>query len=152
MTRTLGTYGTLLMRRVEEVEIPEHLKEPCVYDVPWKDENGEFITDFIDGQDIMCWITQGDISDRTNEKLGTTDKGIIMYRQILKEEMAKVERGEDPLGTIRDPDENLFIELPLERKKHHFSHGFAATTMRFHTRHAPVVKDLIELFSSVGVK
>ncbi len=105
-----------------DVEIPDNLKEVCVYEVPYKDQNGAFITDYIDGQDIMCWITQGAVADRTNEKLGTTDKGIILFRQMLKEQIAKVAKGEEPINVFRDPAANQFIELPLERKKkHHFS-------------------------------
>jgi hypothetical protein len=41
--------------------------------------------------------------ERTRERLGTSDKGIVLYRRMLLEELAKVERGEDPLGVIRDP-------------------------------------------------
>jgi 5,5'-dehydrodivanillate O-demethylase len=134
-----------------EVEIPEKLKEVCLYDVPFRNERGEFINDFIDGQDMMCWITQGSIADRTNEKLGTTDKGIIFYRQLLKEQISKVENGEEPINVFRDPAKNQFIKLPLEREKHHFSEGFASMTQRFQTKYCPVAKDLIELFERVGV-
>jgi 5,5'-dehydrodivanillate O-demethylase len=134
------------------VEIPENLKTPSFYEVPYRDANGEFLMDYIDGQDIMCWITQGAISDRTGERLGTTDKGIILYRQVLKEQIEKVNRGEDPLAVMRDPAKNQMIELPLERHKHHFSSGFAAITMRFQTKFCPVVDELIDLFSKVGVK
>jgi 5,5'-dehydrodivanillate O-demethylase oxygenase subunit len=135
-----------------EVEIPAHLKEIPLYEVPYRDGKGEFITDYIDGQDIMCWITQGAIADRMDERLGTTDKGIIFYRQMLKTEIAKVERGEDPLGTIRDPEENQIIVLPLERKKHHFSDGFESVFKRFQTRFSPIIEDVVELFAKVGVK
>lgn len=134
------------------VEVPDNLKDIPLYEVPYRDANGEFLTDYIDGQDIMCWITQGAIADRTDERLGTTDIGIIHYRQLLKEQIDKVKKGEDPLAVIRDPEQNRFIELPLERKKHHYSHGFAATTKRFQTRFCPVVDELIELFSQAGVK
>ncbi|WP_134704231.1 aromatic ring-hydroxylating dioxygenase subunit alpha [Ammoniphilus sp. YIM 78166] len=136
----------------EEVEIPEHLKEIPLYEVPYKDENGDYLLDYIDGQDIMCWITQGTIADRTDERLGTTDKGIIAYRQMLKEQIAKVEHGEDPIGTIRDPEKNQFIELPLERHKHHFSAGFKSVFSRFQTRFSPTIAEVVELFAKVGVK
>ncbi|MCL6598131.1 MAG: Rieske 2Fe-2S domain-containing protein [Alicyclobacillus macrosporangiidus] len=135
-----------------DVAIPEKLRKLCVYEVPWRDENGEFITDYIDGQDIMAWVTQGPIADRTNERLGTTDKGIILFRKLLVEQIQRVEQGLDPMGVIRDPAKNEFISLPVERKKHHFSEGFESVTMRFQTRYCPVVSDLIELFRTVGVK
>jgi 5,5'-dehydrodivanillate O-demethylase len=134
------------------VEIPSELKETVLYEVPYLDADGNFLTDYIDGQDIMCWITQGSIADRTTERLGTTDKGIILFRQVLKEQIAKVERGEDPMGVIRDPEKNQFIELPLERKKSHFSDGFGHITKRFQTRFSPVVDELIEFYEKKGVK
>jgi hypothetical protein len=33
-----------------------------VYEVPLKDERGEWLRDYVDGQDIVAWITQGRIS------------------------------------------------------------------------------------------
>ena len=51
---------------------------------------------------------------RTSEKLATSDEGVILYRRLPEEQLAKVERGEDPL--VRDParDERS-IEIPRER-------------------------------------
>ncbi|GMA63284.1 Rieske 2Fe-2S domain-containing protein [Alicyclobacillus fastidiosus] len=135
----------------EGVEIPESLQKLCLYEVPWRHPDGEFITDYIDGQDIMTWVTQGAIADRSDEHLGTTDKGIILLRKLYAEQINKVRQGIDPLGVIRDPAKNTIINLPLERKKHHFSEGFESVTMRFQTRHCPVAKDLIDLFANPGV-
>lgn len=131
-----------------KTEIPESLKEIPLYDVPFIDQKGKYLVDYIDGQDIMCWITQGRIADRTDEKLGTTDKGIILFRQMIKEQIKKVQNGEDPIGVIRNPAENVFIELPLEKKKHHYSDGFAAITKRFQTRFAPNVEELITFYEN----
>ena len=50
------------------------------------------------------WETQGPFSDREHERLATSDKGIVMLRELMLEQIAKVERGEDPMGVIRDPD------------------------------------------------
>lgn len=57
-------------------------------------------------QDICAWVAQGPISDRTQEHLSPGDKGIILYHKMLEENMKRVARGEDPLGTIRDPAKN----------------------------------------------
>ena len=57
-------------------------------------------------QDEMAWVGQGAITDRTQEHLVTSDKGIILYRRMLLENLEKVERGEDPMGVIRDPARN----------------------------------------------
>src|SRR3954469_6821270 len=63
--------------------VPVHLTERVhIYDVPFKDENGEFIVDNVDGQDMMAWVTQGPIADRTRENLGSSDKGVAMYRRV----------------------------------------------------------------------
>jgi len=57
-------------------------------------------------QDAMAWIGQGPISDRTKEHLVTSDKGVVLYHNLLLENIQKVERGEDPMGVIRDPELN----------------------------------------------
>jgi 5,5'-dehydrodivanillate O-demethylase oxygenase subunit len=54
-------------------------------------------------QDHMAWETQGPIADRTRERLATSDRGVTMLRELLKRELAKLERGEDPIGVCRDP-------------------------------------------------
>src|SRR5207253_5782950 len=77
-----------------------------ISDVPYIHENGRLVVETINGQDMMAWVTQGDISDRTTERLGTSDKGVILFRNLLLEQIEKVERGEDPLGVIRDPARN----------------------------------------------
>jgi 5,5'-dehydrodivanillate O-demethylase len=56
--------------------------------------------------DYMAWITQGPVAVRPEEHFGRTDRGIILYRQLLNDSIAKVQRGEDPHGIIRDPAMN----------------------------------------------
>ena len=55
---------------------------------------------------MMAWVTQGEISDRTTERLGTSDKGVILFRNLVLEQIEKVERGEDPMGVVRDRAKN----------------------------------------------
>lgn len=62
------------------------------------------------------WFTQGPIADRTLEKLGESDVGIIEYRKMLREQLEKVRRGEDPINVFRDPSKNVCIDLPHEEK------------------------------------
>ena len=64
-------------------------------------------------QDHMAWETQGPIADRTVERLATTDRGVVLLRNVLKREIEKVQRGEDPMGIIRDPDHPM-IDTHLE--------------------------------------
>jgi 5,5'-dehydrodivanillate O-demethylase len=55
-------------------------------------------------QDHMAWETQGPIANRSTERLATSDRGIVMYRNVLKREIEKVQMGLDPLATVRDPN------------------------------------------------
>ncbi len=96
-------------------------------DVPYKDKEGNFILDTISGQDMMVWITQGDISNRTTERLGSSDKGIILYRSLLLEHIDMVDRGEDPPGIIRNPEENTLIEIPREKDARYVAGNFMET-------------------------
>ena len=122
--------------------------EVPVYDVPWKDERGEFLVDFVDGQDIMAWVTQGPIADRTRECLGSSDQGLAVYRNLLFEQMEVVRNGGDPLGVIRDPAKNEFIELPQEREKYGQGASFLAESMDMgHARYSPLKDELCQLFS-----
>jgi 5,5'-dehydrodivanillate O-demethylase len=81
---------------------------------PWHREDGSFITDTILGTDYMAWITQGSVAPRNHEHLGLVDKGVILFRQLLNENIEKVQRGEDPMGTIRDPAQNESIHIRTE--------------------------------------
>jgi 5,5'-dehydrodivanillate O-demethylase len=131
----------------EGVAAPAHLLERTWhYDVPFRDERGEFTLQYTDSQDIMAWLTQGTIADRSIERLGTTDVGIIAYRQMLLRELKNVEDGRDPMGVIRDPS-HATIELPLEKNKHHKSDGFEKTTRRSRASFSPVLEDLIAVFT-----
>jgi 5,5'-dehydrodivanillate O-demethylase len=57
----------------------------------------------VQAQDRMALETQGPIADRTRERLATSDRGILLYREILKREIEKVQRGLDPIGVVRTP-------------------------------------------------
>ena len=54
-------------------------------------------------QDVMAIETQGPISDRENERLGTADRGVVLLREMLRREIEKVQQGLDPIGVVRDP-------------------------------------------------
>jgi 5,5'-dehydrodivanillate O-demethylase len=133
------------------VQAPQHLLDRVpVYEVPWLDSTGEYILDMIDGQDIMAWVTQGPIADRTKENLGSTDQGVSILRRMAHRELKKVARGEDPLGTVRDPAKNTCIKLPLESDKYHYRDGFLSLLGRSQARYSPYARDLIRLFQPEG--
>ena len=62
----------------------------------------------VQAQDHMAWETQGAIADRTVEHLASSDRGIVLYRNMVKREIEKVRQGLDPLGLVRDPDHEPF--------------------------------------------
>jgi 5,5'-dehydrodivanillate O-demethylase len=131
----------------KDAHVPPHLyKDVHLYTVPYKDDNGDFLVETVDNQDMMAWVTQGTIADRTAENLGASDKGIAMYRRVLRRELKKMEDGLDPMCVIRDPEKNRRIDLPNERDKHHNSDGFAAFLLRTHSRYSPIAQDLVNVF------
>jgi len=62
-------------------------------------------------QDTMTWETAGPIADRTEERLATSDKGIIMLREMLKREIQKVQQGIDPIGVFRNRETIIDTQL-----------------------------------------
>lgn len=66
-----------------------------------------FRMDEVQAQDHMAWETQGPLADRTVERLATADQGIVMYREMLRREIEKVQRGIDPKAVVRDPDHGI---------------------------------------------
>jgi len=77
-----------------------------------RDPDRGYAMDTFPSQDTMAWETQGPIFDRTKEHLGASDKGIAIFRQMLKEQIEIVQHGGEPMGVFRDPEKNQLIELP----------------------------------------
>jgi 5,5'-dehydrodivanillate O-demethylase len=83
--------------------------------VPLYMADGMLIPDIQRNQDFMCWITQGDIAKRDHEKLGESDKGIILFRKQLLSQVEILRDGGEPnINILRDPAMNECIELPIE--------------------------------------
>jgi 5,5'-dehydrodivanillate O-demethylase len=85
------------------------------YEIPWRDERGRHIVDYVEGQDIMAWVTQGPVTDRSLEHLGKSDVGVALMRRMFKENLEEVAAGRDPIGVVREPHER--IDLPCEKNK-----------------------------------
>jgi 5,5'-dehydrodivanillate O-demethylase len=66
-----------------------------------------FRWDAVQAQDHMAWETQGPIADRSREHLSYSDRGAVLFRKVLKENIEAVQRGEDPLGMVRDPNHDM---------------------------------------------
>jgi hypothetical protein len=92
--------------------VPQPEDPPVVYIPSCRDDSGDYSMESITAQDTMAWESQGPIADRTTEHLGAGDRGIVMFRQMLLQQIAIVEEGGEPMGVIRDPKKNKMIELP----------------------------------------
>ena len=92
------------------------VKVPIQDPVPAFDVPIEELPDFILGQDLICWVAQGDIHDRTQEQLGTSDRGLVMFRRMLHEQIQVVQQGGDPINTFRDPEKNKCIVIAHENR------------------------------------
>jgi 5,5'-dehydrodivanillate O-demethylase len=92
---------------------------PVSYRKPFKNPPGvrhpftKFRLDEVDAQDFMAWETQGPILDRTRERLAASDRGVVMYRDMLRREIKKVEQGSDPMNVFRDPN-HAIIDTKLD--------------------------------------
>jgi 5,5'-dehydrodivanillate O-demethylase len=95
----------------------------------------------------MAWVSQGPIADRTQESLGSSDRGVTLLRRMLRRELAKIEDGHDPIGVIRDPQRN-HVDLHIEKAKAHYADGFEQLVRRTRIRYSPVVEELIGVFAT----
>jgi 5,5'-dehydrodivanillate O-demethylase len=89
------------------VEQPED--PPVHYAAPAKNPDGTYKMEKVWMQDYMAWETAGPVFERSHEHLATADRGILIYRKMLKAEIDKVKRGKDPMGVVRDAAKNRLI-------------------------------------------
>jgi 5,5'-dehydrodivanillate O-demethylase oxygenase subunit len=91
--------------------IVEGREDPLAEFVCTKNEAGEFHMENFPSQDQMAWETQGPVANRPDEHLGESDRGIILFRKLLRDQIRAVQNGEDPLGINRDPQKDEVIRL-----------------------------------------
>jgi hypothetical protein len=54
------------------------------------------------------------------ERLGTADRGVVLFREMLKREIDKVQQGIDPIGLVRDSANGVtetFIDSYIDQVK-----------------------------------
>jgi 5,5'-dehydrodivanillate O-demethylase len=79
--------------------------------------DGSITADSVPKQDELAWVAQGPISDRTINHLVTSDQGINVYYKLLLDQIETAERGDDPMGVVRDEARNQpFIRIPWEER------------------------------------
>jgi 5,5'-dehydrodivanillate O-demethylase len=91
------------------VEFVRPAKEPAGALYP----NARYLLNSVLAQDYAMWETQGPITDRSAEHLSYSDRGVALYRKLMRENIERMQRGEDPLGIVRDP-EHAIIDTNLE--------------------------------------
>jgi 5,5'-dehydrodivanillate O-demethylase len=89
-------------------------EDPPIEYVGTKNADGEFHLDNFASQDHMAWETQGPIADRAIEHLGEGDRGVIMFRKLLHEQIQAVQNNQDPVGTNLDAAKDEIIQLVHE--------------------------------------
>jgi hypothetical protein len=96
------------------VQEPEELKEgPGVYpDVGYRMNELGY-------QDIMAIETQGGTAPRPDWRLGTADRGIVLFEQMLLREMDRVQQGHDPIGVPRDASQVIETNYEFFRDRWH---------------------------------
>ena len=114
-----------------EVGAPQQEHVPYV-EVPLTDEQGEYILDYVLAQDMVAWYAQGEITDRTKEHLGASDRLIIEYRKLLRQQIACVMDGGEPIGILRDPGRNTRIFNGLEDPEAPSSDDYAHRNWQFY--------------------
>ncbi|HEY7165948.1 MAG TPA: Rieske 2Fe-2S domain-containing protein [Candidatus Binatia bacterium] len=106
-------YFAPLIEGKVQAKIPKDQREQGLVDsIPgkyrWDDETGWIARG---DQDRCAQESQGSIFDRTAEHLGVSDEGVILLRRLYKQCIEAVQRGEDPVGIIRDPAKNEILRL-----------------------------------------
>ena len=76
-------------------------------------ETGRWISSHVMNQDFVAWVGQGQSSDRWNENLATSDRGVILMRQRLLDDLKVVEDGGEPKALVRDDALNRCVTLPI---------------------------------------
>jgi 5,5'-dehydrodivanillate O-demethylase len=102
-----GTYS------YEGVQAPHQDVVPT-YEIRYLHEDGTFDVNAVLQQDMMAWVTQGAIADRTVEHLGASDRGVMLYRKVFEENLRRIEAGEDPMFVYRDADHAGVIQIPID--------------------------------------
>lgn len=69
-------------------------------------------------QDAMAWVTAGEIMDRSQEHLGVSDRGVVLFRKLLQDQLHIVEDGGEPMNVFRDSAEAEYVHIQTEEDKY----------------------------------
>ncbi|HTE84625.1 MAG TPA: Rieske 2Fe-2S domain-containing protein [Dehalococcoidia bacterium] len=97
----------------DETDIPVTYEGPIKQPADKRHPEAHYTMHNVQPQDMTMWETQGPIVDRTVEHLSWSDRGIVMYRRLLREQIEQVQMGLDPLAIVRDPGHEI-IDTKLQ--------------------------------------
>lgn len=129
------------------IRVPQE-REPYVqasiptWTSPIKDGEGRWINSHVINQDIVAWVGQGRIADRTQEHLGASDLGIAMIRRRLFEDIDAVKAGRDPKGVMRDATANQSVFLPSDSRDF-FQNGLPLADYQRHPKWSRLLRHFI---------
>jgi 5,5'-dehydrodivanillate O-demethylase len=110
---------------------------------PVLDEHGQpqmdQLNSDVDPQDNAIFVSQQPVYDRTQELLGESDRGIVMYRHLLDHQIKLVQEGKNPMNVFRDPSANVCLELPTESREK-FLTGRLGARARYSRRYKAILK------------
>ena len=109
---------------------------------PIRDQEGRWLTSHVINQDIVAWVGQGRIADRTRETLGASDRGIAMLRRQLFQDIEAVQAGRDPMGVMREAERNHRVFLPSDSRDF-FLDGLALSDYQRHPKWARLLRHFI---------
>ena len=135
----------------DQVKVPKQKLVPY-YEIPLKDEQGEFVVDSPENMRMALWCSQGEIADRSKENLGPADNGLVLYRQLLRQQVSIVEDGGDPINVFRDPSENVSIRVPTGEPVGPTVASDASEVGGFAEhieRYSPVIDQVVALYKKV---
>jgi 5,5'-dehydrodivanillate O-demethylase len=112
------------------------------WQAPVRDAQGRWITSHVINQDIMAWVGQGRVADRSLENLGASDRGIAMLRRQLFNDIEAVQSGRDPKGVLRDPGRNQQLRLPSDSRDF-FLEGLPLADYQRHPKWARLLRHFI---------
>jgi 5,5'-dehydrodivanillate O-demethylase len=126
-----------------------------IYESPIVDNEGKYILDYVLAQDMVAWWSQDQIVPREVEKLGESDKGLILYRRMLKEQMKIVEDGGEPINVFRDPAENEYLNLDLYQgtntRRRNPNQRYTLSSDSQYQRYNPHLQELEDLLSKATI-
>jgi 5,5'-dehydrodivanillate O-demethylase len=94
---------------------------------PERGPDGRFVLNQTWKQDYVAIVSQGAIVDRTRERLGTSDGGVISIRKMHMEAIRAVQEGRDPKGVERDAAKRKWIRFPRTNQIGRTEPEFAVT-------------------------